>query len=250
MENDRAIKLVLEYDGTAYCGWQVQPNGPTVQEKLEAAILRITGAAVRVAGAGRTDAGVHAAGQVASFHTASRLPPSRLLAALNAVLPPDIAVLSVEDAAPSFHARFSAKGRRYRYTILNRPVRPAFGRRTALHVARPLDEGAMREGARCLVGTHDFSSFACNSGEEEDPTVTVREVSVERRGELVVIEVEAVSFLYKMVRTIAGTLIAVGKGTIPPGEVAAILAARHRKRAFPTAPAHGLALVSVSYEAR
>ena len=161
--------------------------------------------------------------------------------------PANTARPAAEDAAPSFHARFSATGRRYRYTILNRPVRPAFARWTALHVPRPLDEAAMREGSRRLVGTHDFSSFACNPGEEEDPIVTVREASVERRGEIVVIELEAVSFLYKMVRTIAGTLVAVGKGTIPPAEISAILAARDRKAAFPTAPAWGLALVGVSY---
>ncbi len=247
MEGGRVIKLVIEYDGTGYCGWQIQPNGRTVQGEVEAAILRVTGEAVRVAGAGRTDSGVHALGQVASLITSSRLPAPRLHAALNAVLPRDIAVLAAEDAAPSFHARFSATGRRYRYTILNRPVRPAFARWTALHVPRPLDEAAMREGARRLVGTHDFSSFACNPGEEEDPIVTVREASVERRGEIGVIELEAVSFLYKMVRTIAGTLVAVGKGTIPPAEISAILAARDRKAAFPTAPAWGLALVGVSY---
>lgn len=247
MGNDRNIRLVLEYDGTDYCGWQVQPNGPTVQERLEAAILRITGETVRVAGAGRTDAGVHAAGQVANFHTSSRLPAATIARALNALLPRDIAVLSAGEADPSFHARFSATGKQYRYSILNRPIRPALGRQTVLHLPRPLDDGAMREGARCLVGTHDFSSFACNSGKDDNPVRTVRAVSVERRGELVVIDIEAVSFLYKMVRSIAGTLLAVGKGTIPPAGVAAILDARDRGRAFPTAPAHGLCLVSVSY---
>jgi tRNA pseudouridine38-40 synthase len=247
MDNNRNIKLVIEYDGTDYCGWQVQPNGPTIQERIEAAILRITGEAVRVAGAGRTDAGVHAAGQVVNFHTASRLPAKRLLAALNAVLPPDIAVLSAEDVDRAFHARFSATGKQYRYAILNRPVRPALDRRTVLHVPRPLDVEAMRDGARCLVGTHDFSSFGCNAGKDDNPVRTVHAVSVERRGDLVIVTIDAVSFLYKMVRTIAGTLIAVGKGTIPPGEVAVILAACDRSRACPTAPAHGLSLISVAY---
>lgn len=247
MEQERNIRLLLEYDGTDYRGWQVQPNGPTVQEKVEAVILRITGEAVRVAAAGRTDAGVHAAGQVASFLTHSALPVATIARALNALLPRDIAVLSAEEAAASFHARFSATGKRYRYSILNRPGRPALDRRAVLHVARPLDVEAMRDAARCLVGTHDFSSFRCNSGKDDDPVRTVRAVSVERRGELVVIDIEALSFLYKMVRSIAGTLIAVGKGTIPPGEVAAILAARDRRRAFPTAPAAGLCLISVSY---
>ena len=248
MDNDRNIKLVIEYDGTDYCGWQVQPNGPTIQEKVEAAIARITGETVRVAGAGRTDAGVHAAGQVANFHTASRLPAKRLLAALNAVLPPDIAVLSVDDAGSVFHARFSAKRKLYRYAILNRPVRPALDRWTVLYVPRPLDVEAMRDGARCLVGTHDFSSFGCNAGKDDNPVRTVRAVSVERRGELVLIDIEAVSFLYKMVRPSAGTLIAVGKGSLPPAGVAVILAARDRSRAYPTAPAHGLSLISVSYD--
>jgi tRNA pseudouridine38-40 synthase len=247
MGKDRTIRLLIEYDGTDYRGWQVQPDGPTVQEKIEAALRRLTGESVRVAGAGRTDAGVHAAGQVASFRTPSRLPAATIARALNALLPPDIAVLSAEEAAASFHARFSAVRKRYRYSILNRPVRPALGRRTVLHVPRSLDERAMREAARCLVGTHDFSSFRCNSGKEDAPVRTVQALAIERRGDLVTIEIEAASFLYKMVRSIAGTLIAVGRGKAPPSEVAAILAARDRSRAFPTAPACGLCLLSVEY---
>lgn len=246
-DNRRNIRIVIEYDGSGYRGWQVQPNEPTVQEALESAVERITGERSRVSGAGRTDAGVHALGQVAHFFTSSQLPAPKITAALNGVLPPDIVVLRAEEAGQSFHARFSARRKRYRYTILNRDAPSALERSTALFVPVPLDLEAMREAGRFLKATRDFSSFACNAGRDDDPVRTVTGLSVERKGEFVVIEVEAVSFLYKMVRSIAGTLLDVGKGKTAPRDIGDILDARDRSRAGATAPAHGLCLVEVVY---
>lgn len=239
--------MLIEYDGTGYLGWQVQPAGPTVQEAIERALRAITVEAGRVVGAGRTDAGVHAEGQVAHFTTRGAMPARRMFLALNAVLPRDIAVLRLDEAADDFHARNDACGRRYRYAVLNREARPALLRFRALHVPRPLDLEAMREAARHCVGAHDFSSFGCNAGRDDDPVRTVLDAAVERRGDLVLIEIEAVSFLYKMVRSIAGTLIDVGRGKLAPDDFRRILEARDRAAARPTAAARGLCLVRVRY---
>ena len=247
MASARNIKLVVEYEGTRYCGWQVQPNGPTIQEKLELAIRQITGETVRVAGAGRTDAGVHASGQVANFHTSSRMPAGRMRHAMNAVLPDDIVVLDLSEAPESFHARYSAKSKRYRYSILNRQAPSALHRYCALHLAQPLNIAAMREAAGHLIGTWDFSSFGCNAGGEDNPVRTVLGISIDKQEDYVTIEIEAVSFLYKMVRSIVGTLVDVGKGKVSASDVLRILRDRDRKRASATAPAHGLTLVQVDY---
>ena len=247
MAGVRNIKLVIEYEGTRYCGGQVQPNGPTIQEKLELAIRQITGETVRIFGAGRTDAGVHASGQVANFHTACRMSAERMRHALNAVLPDDIVVLDLGEVPESFHARYSAKSRRYRYTILNRTAPCALQRYCALHLAQPLDIEAMREAAGHLIGTWDFSSFGCNAGREDDPVRTVLAIAVDRQGNYLTIEIEAVSFLYKMVRSIVGTLIDVGRGKMQPSDVPRILRDRDRKSASATAPAQGLTLIKVDY---
>lgn len=243
----RNIKLVIEYDGTNYCGWQVQPNGPTIQSEIEKALREITGERVRIHGAGRTDAGVHARGQVASFMTGSQLPPQRLLNALNAVLAPDIAIITVEEAPASFHARYSAKSKRYRYVIVQRSVRSALERNRAFHIPEPLDYIAMADAGSMLVGTKDLSSFGCNAGRDDNPVRTVMGITVKKQEEMLVIEMEAVSFLYKMARSIAGTLIEVGRGKLTPADFKRILHARDRGSASPTAPAHGLYLVKVSY---
>ena len=243
----RNIKLVVEYDGTNYRGWQVQPDCPTIQGELELAVKQITGEIVRVSGAGRTDAGVHALGQVTNFHTSSPMPVEKMRRALDAVLPKDIVVLDVSEAPESFHARHSAKSKRYRYTILNRPSSSALKRYHTMHVAYPLDVAAMKEAAGHLVGTLDFSSFACNSGKEDDPVRTVMDVSIEKRDDYIIVEMEAISFLYKMVRSIVGTLIDVGRGQLKPSDVLGILKARDRKVSGPTAPGRGLTLVRVDY---
>ena len=247
MSGTRNIKLVIEYEGTRYCGWQVQPNVPTIQEGLERAVRQITGEAVRIFGAGRTDAGVHASGQVANFHTSCRMPAGRMRHALNAVLPDDIVVLDVSEVPESFHARYSAKSKRYRYSILNRQAPSALHRYFTLHLAQSLDIAAMREAAGHLIGTWDFSSFGCNAGREDDPVRTVLDIAADRQGDYLTIEIEAVSFLYKMVRSIVGTLIDVGKGKVEPSDVLRILRDRDRKRAGATAPAQGLTLVHVNY---
>jgi tRNA pseudouridine38-40 synthase len=243
----RNIKLVVEYDGTNYRGWQVQPDCPTIQGELELAVKQITGEAVRVTGAGRTDSGVHALGQVANFHTSSDMPVGKMRRALNAVLPRDIVALDLSEVPESFNARHSARSKRYRYSILNRVVPSAIQRYQVMHVAQPLDVAAMKEAAGHLVGTLDFSSFACNSGKEDNPVRTVMEIAIEKRDDYVIIEIEAISFLYKMVRSIVGTLIEVGMGKMSPIDVLNILQARDRKAAGQTAPAGGLALVRVDY---
>jgi len=247
MSGMRNIKLILEYDGTHYLGWQVQPSGPTVQKCLEDAMHKITGERVSVSGAGRTDAGVHATGQVASCRITSQMSTEKMRLALNAVLPRDIVVKSLEEVDASFHARYSAKSKRYRYTILNRKAPSAIDRHCVVHISRPLDVGAIRGSARALVGTHDFSSFACNAGRDYDPVRNILELAVDKKGDYVIIEIEADGFLYKMVRSIVGALIEVGKKKLTPADIVDMLGARDRRKAPATAPAKGLMLIAVNY---
>jgi tRNA pseudouridine38-40 synthase len=241
------FKLVLEYDGTNYHGWQVQPNLPTIQRALEAAISRVAQYEVNVTAAGRTDAGVHALGQVAHFTTTARLTAEEWQRALNGLLPPDIAVQAVEEAPNTFHARFSAKSKLYRYRIFARVQRSALSRSKILHYPYPLDLDAMEVACRALIGTHDFSSFQGSTTDTENPVCTITKLTVDRFGDEVIFEVEGNRFLKQMVRAIVGTLLEVGRGKLKAGEVAGILAAEDRTKAGPTAPAHGLYLVKVDY---
>jgi tRNA pseudouridine38-40 synthase len=244
----RNIKLVIEYDGSGYAGWQAQRNGSGVQEAVESAIFRVTGERLRIAASGRTDAGVHARGQVATFKTESAVPAAKFAAALNAHLPEDVAVLSAEEAPEGFHARKSVKSKTYRYRILNRPARPALDRGKVYHLVPRLDVAAMRRGAQHLVGRHDFRAFtpiaAIKPGGYEREIFSLE---VERRGDRVDIEVTGSGFLYNMVRCIAGTLIEVGRGRRPPEDVKVVIESRDRRRCGPTAPACGLCLVRVEY---
>ncbi len=243
----RHVRLVVQYDGTDYAGFQVQPDRPTVQGTLEEALGKLLNETVRVAGAGRTDAGVHAEGQVVSFTTDSVIPLERIVPALNALLPPPVVALCAEEAPPGFHPRFGARRKEYRYRILNRELPSPFEGRFAWHIPEPLDVAAMQAAASELVGEHDFAAFCAAGGAARTSVREVLELSVERRGELIEITVLGNGFLYMMVRIIVGTLVEVGRGRMSPARVREILASRDRTRAGPTAPPRGLALIRVEY---
>lgn len=244
------IKVVLEYDGSNFAGWQQQARGRTVEGEVKQALREITGKDHVVYAAGRTDAGAHAEGQVASFHTderVGRIGPRRLMAALNARLPEDVAVLSVEEVPGDFHARYSARWRRYRYRYLDRPARPALERGRCWHVRGPLDVDAMSEAARALVGRHDWTSFCSTSEPAKDRVREMRSARVARHGEFVELELVAEGFLRGLVRSIAGALAEVGRGERPPEWVGKVLKSRDRSQAPRTAPAGGLTLMEVIY---
>jgi tRNA pseudouridine38-40 synthase len=244
----RNIKLTLAYDGTDYSGWQTQPGFRTVQETLEQAIARLTGAArVRLNASGRTDAGVHALGQVANFFTQSTLAGDVLVRAINAHLPDDVAVHQAVDMPQVFDANHDAVRKLYRYVIHDGPVPSPFLRRYACQSKRPLDAQAMARAARCLQGRHDFHSFETDWPNRMSSVRTINHLAVNRFGPYIWIDVEADGFLYNMVRAIAGTLINVGRGYWPESQVAEILATQDRTQAGPTAPAQGLFLVRVTY---
>jgi tRNA pseudouridine38-40 synthase len=242
------IRITLQYDGTDYVGWQVQPNGPSVQAALQKALAEVCGAEVRATAAGRTDAGVHARAQVASFESPRELPLKAYVQGLNALLPRDIAVLDAQVAAPDFDARRAARGKRYVYTIWNGPVRAPLRMRYAWCVFRELSLAPMREAAASLLGRHDFAAFEAADSEAEHAVREVREISVEgEAGAEVRIAVEATAFVKHMVRNLVGTLVEVGHGKRAPADVGRVLASRDRTQAGPTAPPQGLCLWEVSY---
>lgn len=242
------IKLIVEYDGAAYGGWQSQTNAPTVQDALVDAIRRVTGENVKLFGSGRTDSGVHALGQVASFRTEAAIPPERYASALNPLLPCDIAVRSSCEVPERFHAQFSAVGKRYRYTVYNHRQRTALYRGAAWHVGQKLNVDAMARAAECFLGAHDFTAFQSRGGVERLTVKTVTLSRVAREGDFIRYDVAADGFLYNMVRIMAGTLVKVGRGRLAPEEIPEIIASRDRERAGYTAPAHGLCLMEVYYE--
>jgi tRNA pseudouridine38-40 synthase len=244
----RNIRLLIEYDGTNYHGWQVQPNAVTIQEVIEKKIEVMTQQRVRLIASGRTDAGVHALGQVANFKTTSAIPVEGFQRGLNSLLPPDIIVRSAEEVDAQFHAQYGAKRKTYRYVILNCEVPSAISRNYSWHLPVPLDVQAMQEACGVLLGRQDFSSFQGADADTEDP---VREVyraewSVEKKNFLH-FTVEADGFLKHMVRNIVGTLAEVGRGKLSVQDFERILGARDRRRAGITAPAQGLFLVEVKY---
>lgn len=247
----RNIKLTIEYDGTDFYGWQVQIKSQrTIQAEIEKALKKIFKKYVTLFGSGRTDSGVHALGQVANFHAATKLPITTIQTALNAILPQDIAVVGIAEVGPRFHARFSVKSKIYRYAILNRPARCALQRRFCLFYPYPLNLRLMRVEAKALVGRHDFRSFqAANLSRDEKATTvrTVRGVEIKKKDDFIYIDIEADGFLYKMVRNIVGTLLRIGGGKLPKGSLPQILKRKDRSVAPAPAKAQGLTLIEVKY---
>jgi tRNA pseudouridine38-40 synthase len=241
------IKVVLEYDGSGFAGWQQQAHGRTVEAELKQALRQVTAKDHTVYAAGRTDAGAHAEGQVVNFHTDGRIAPQRLVAALNAKLPDDVAALSAEVVPDDFHARYAARWRRYRYRYLDRPSRPALERGRCWHVRGPLDVGAMSAAAKALTGKHDWTSYCSASEPAAGRVREMRSAKVSRRGRFVELELVAEGFLRGLARSIAGALAEVGRGERPPEWVAKVLEARDRRQAPRTAPAGGLTLMEVIY---
>ena len=249
----RNLKLVLAYDGSEFSGWQVQPDAATIQGTLASAIGRVTGEKVLPQGSGRTDAGVHALAQVATFATESPIPAQNLVKALNDILPPSIRVLEAAEAPPDFHARKSAHAKTYRYRMYRGAICPPSLARYVWHYPYPLDEDAMLSAAGLVIGEHDFTSFAAVDSERgrEDETISnVRQVFAstwERASEELVYIVRGSGFLHHMVRNLVGTFVQVGKGSLKPEQITEILAACNRSAAGATAPASGLYLVRVDY---
>ena len=246
----RHIRLVVEYDGTGLHGWQRQANASTVQQHLEEALAQLLAHDVQIVGASRTDAGVHARGQVASFRTERAIPLHGIRRGLNSMLPPQIAVRDAAEVPDAFHPRFSALGKHYRYTILARPDRSPRWRDRAWHHAEPLSIDAMREGAMALIGEHDFAAFRAAGCAAKTTVRRLDAIDIARpEPEWILIDVHGNAFLRNMVRILVGTLTEVGTGKRPPWQVAEILELRDRTRGGITAPAQGLELVEVRYPA-
>lgn len=244
----RHLKLTIAYDGTHYAGWQLQPNGQTIQEVVESALARIGGRAVRIHGSGRTDAGVHAKGQVANCSLSTQLDVATLQRALNNNLPEDVRVTRVQEATAKFHARFSARGKEYRYQIDCGAVADPFLRAYAWHHPKPLDVGTMRQAAKLLVGRHDFAALSANPMRSVESTVrTISKLSVTKQGNVLTISVVADGFLYKMVRSIAGALVKVGEGRMTVEQLRKVVKSNKRTELVETAPACGLFLWKVDY---
>lgn len=242
------IALGVEYEGTSFAGWQSQSHGNTVQDALERALGRIAATPVRVACAGRTDAGVHALGQVVHFDVAIDRPDSAWVRGANSHLPPQVAVRWAQPVAGEFHARFCALSRSYRYVLLNRPVRPAVHHGRVGWFHHQLDVDAMAEAARLLLGEHDFSAFRAAECQAKSPVKHCYRVEVARDGDLVTFDFRANAFLHHMVRNIVGALVYVGKGSHPPQWMAELLAARDRSRGAPTFDPAGLYFADVEYD--
>lgn len=244
----RTIKLTIEYDGTNYAGWQIQPNGLAVQQVIEEALLRLLGEKVRLRSSGRTDAGVHARGMVAAFQTTTSLPLKAYVEGTNRFLPTDIAIRDASDVHPGFRPIGEALSKHYRYTILMEPVRSPLHRFHAWHIRETLDLGAMAEAARHFTGTHDYAAFRASNCSAKTTVRRVDGVTVGRSDNLVIIDVVGEGFLKNMVRVMAGTLVDIGRGRFSPLHVAWLLQNRDRKKAGVTAPACGLCLMKVEYE--
>jgi len=244
----RNIKLIIEYDGSDYQGWQRQKNTQkTIQEIIEKALKRILQERVRLIASGRTDAGVHAVGQVANFKARTKIPSRKLKQALNSLLPDDIVITKVENVDLKFHSRFDAKSKIYRYTILNQKHPSALWRNFAYYLSYKLDVKKMQRAARFLLGQHDFSSFQAKDNRPRESIRVIKKIKVSRERNFIFIDIEANGFLYKMTRNIVGTLIEIGRKNQPLTSIKEILASRNRQSAGPTVPAGGLCLLKVKY---
>ena len=247
MDDVRKLKLVVEYDGTEFSGWQRQEGQRTVQGTLEDGVHQLLGERVEVRGAGRTDAGVHAAGQVASLVLESRIPATGFLRGMNSLLPKDVAIVDSADAPASFDARFSARGKVYRYRIWNHFVRSPLHERTSWHCRRPLDLDQMRQAAAVLCGEHDFRGFRASDCDRRNTVRVIRRFDLVKNGALIQLDVEATAFLKNMVRILVGTLADVGRGKRAIPDVLRALETGDRAAGGVTAPAAGLTLLNVSY---
>jgi len=242
------IKLIIEYDGTEYAGWQRQTNALSVQQVIEDALNTLTGSNIELTGSGRTDSGVHARGQVANFHTDSTIPPERFSFALNTLLPKDIRIVHSMEVPDCFHARYSAIGKRYRYSMITNPHGTAIGSRYYCHVPYPLDVEAMKRACSYIIGTHDFAAFQAAGSAARTTVRTIGMARIVSRPPFLYFDIEGSGFLYNMVRILAGTLLEIGKGKLAPDNMPEIIKSRDRRRAGPTAPAQGLSLEEVYYE--
>lgn len=241
------VKLVVAYEGTNYCGWQIQPNGITIEQVLNETLSSLLGEEITVTGASRTDAGVHSLGNVAVFETHTKMPAEKISFALNQCLPEDIVVQESCQVPEDFHPRFSKSRKTYEYRILNCRFRQPLERRTSYFYHYPLDVSAMQKAAAYLVGEHDFTSFASVHAQTNTYVRTIYALDVVREGDMIRIRVQGNGFLYNMVRIIAGTLIQVGAGIKKPEDMESILAGKDRELAGPTAPAHGLTMIGLEY---
>lgn len=243
----RRIKLIVAYDGTDYCGWQIQPNGITVEEVLNRALFRLTGEEIRVIGASRTDAGVHARGNIAVLDTASTIPAERFAYAVNPLLPEDIVVVKSEEVPQDWHPRYQNSVKTYEYRILNREMPDPLKRKYTWHVSFPLDIDKMREAAEHLKGQHDFRSFCSVHTAVKSTVRTIYTLDIVKSGDEIIIRISGNGFLYNMVRIIAGTLAEVGRGFRTPEDVRDLLTAKEREQAGATAPPQGLTLIRIEY---
>jgi len=243
----RRIRCIISYDGTNYVGWQVQPNGVTIQEKLENALFELTGERIRVEGSGRTDSGVHARAQVAHFDTEARMAADKFAIAMNMHLPDDIRVLFSEECDSTFHARFSAKNKQYCYTVQLGPHKDVFARLTSLHLHVSPDIARMQQAASIVIGTHDFDAFKCAASSMENTVRTITDSKWTLNGRFLTYTVGGNGFLYNMVRILVGTMLEIGSGKRPFSDMEDALEGKNRKLAGATAPAHGLCLMRVSY---
>lgn len=244
------VKLIVAYDGTNYCGWQVQPNGITIQEVLNKTLSQLLGEEILTIGASRTDSGVHSLGNVCVFDTNTRMPAEKISYALNQRLPEDIVVQDSCEVPQDFHPRFSKSRKTYEYRILNKRFRDPTRRLDTLFFHYDLDVDKMNQAASYLVGEHDFASFCAANAQSETTVRTIHSASVTRDEDIIRIRVTGNGFLYNMVRIIAGTLIKIGDGDMPPEAMQSIIEAADRSKAGPTAPAHGLTMIGLEYESQ